>query len=40
MNVYIGGEDVRYRKGLDTELQEGDVVQVIPAAAGGSAASA
>ena len=37
MNVYIDGEDIRYRQGLETPVSEGDVVQVIPAAAGGTA---
>jgi sulfur-carrier protein len=40
MNIYIGGEDIRYRQGLDTPVQPDDIVQVIPAAAGGSAQSA
>ena len=37
INIYIDGEDIRYRQGLETPVREGEVVQVIPAAAGGSA---
>jgi molybdopterin converting factor small subunit len=33
--VFINGEHVRYRKGLDTELRDGDEVYVIPMIAGG-----
>jgi molybdopterin converting factor small subunit len=33
--VYINGEHIRYRRGLKTELKEGDAVYVIPLIAGG-----
>ena len=33
--VFINGEHMRYRKGLDTRLQEGDEIYVIPIIAGG-----
>ena len=33
--VFINGEHIRYRKGLKTELREGDEVYVIPLIAGG-----
>jgi molybdopterin synthase sulfur carrier subunit len=33
--VFVNRENVRYRKGLDTELNDGDEVYVIPMAAGG-----
>jgi molybdopterin synthase sulfur carrier subunit len=33
--VFINGEHIRYRKGLKTELKEGDEVYVIPLIAGG-----
>lgn len=36
VNLYVNGEDVRFLKGLDTGLKEGDEVSIIPAVAGGS----
>ena len=33
--VFINGEHIRYRQGLQTELQNGDEVYVIPLVAGG-----
>ena len=36
VNVYVGGEDVRTRDGLDTEVREGDSLILLPAMAGGS----
>jgi sulfur-carrier protein len=33
--VFINGEHIRYRRGLQTELKEGDEVYVIPLIAGG-----
>lgn len=35
VNVYVNDEDVRFLKGLDTELSAGDSVTVLPAVAGG-----
>jgi len=35
VNVYVNDEDVRFLKDLDTELQEGVTVTVVPAIAGG-----
>jgi sulfur-carrier protein len=35
VNVYVGDEDVRLAKGLDTDVPEGTQVSVIPAVAGG-----
>ena len=35
VNVYVGDEDVRLAKGLDTEVPPGGQVSVIPAVAGG-----
>jgi molybdopterin converting factor small subunit len=35
VNVYVNDEDVRYLKGLDTPLDESDVVSILPAVAGG-----
>jgi len=36
VNVYVEGEDVRTREGLDTEVREGATVILLPAMAGGS----
>ena len=36
VNLYVNGEDVRFLKGLETGLKEGDEVSIIPAVAGGS----
>lgn len=35
INVYIGDEDVRFEKGLQTEIRAGQQVSIIPAVAGG-----
>ncbi|GKT07425.1 MoaD/ThiS family protein [Desulforhabdus sp. TSK] len=35
INVYHNGENVRYLKGLNTMLHDGDTVQIIPAEAAG-----
>jgi len=35
VNVYVNDEDVRFRGGLKAELNDGDVVTVLPAVAGG-----
>jgi molybdopterin synthase sulfur carrier subunit len=35
VNVYVGGEDVRTLDGLDTPVQEGATVILLPAMAGG-----
>jgi len=35
VNVYVGGEDVRTRDGLETEVREGDQLILLPAMAGG-----
>jgi molybdopterin converting factor small subunit len=36
VNVYIGGEDIRTRDGLDTPIREGDHLILLPAMAGGA----
>jgi MoaD family protein len=36
VNVYVGGEDIRFLDGLDTEVEDGDEVTILPAVAGGS----
>jgi molybdopterin converting factor small subunit len=35
VNVYVGGEDVRTREGLDTAVEDGTTVILLPAVAGG-----
>lgn len=35
INVYVNGNNVRYMNGLNTPLKNGDVVNIIPAAAAG-----
>ena len=36
VNVYLGGEDIRFLDGLDTPISDGDEVTILPAVAGGS----
>ena len=36
VNVYLGGEDIRTRHGLDTPVRGGDHLILLPAMAGGS----
>ncbi|HSE56070.1 MAG TPA: MoaD family protein [Nocardioidaceae bacterium] len=38
VNVYVNDEDVRFTGSLETKLDDGDEVVVLPAVAGGSAA--
>ncbi|MCS7171273.1 MAG: MoaD/ThiS family protein [Aquificaceae bacterium] len=35
VNLYVNDEDIRFLKGLDTELKDGDVLSIVPAIAGG-----
>lgn len=35
VNVYVGDEDVRFLQGLDTELNDGATISILPAVAGG-----
>jgi sulfur-carrier protein len=35
VNIYVGNDDVRFEKGLETATPEGSSVSVIPAVAGG-----
>lgn len=39
VNVYVNDEDIRYLKNLDTPVQDGDEVSIIPAVAGGNGES-
>jgi molybdopterin synthase sulfur carrier subunit len=36
VNVYVGGEDIRFGDGLDTPVSEGDEITILPAVAGGA----
>ena len=36
VNVYVGGEDIRFLDGLDTAVDDGDEVTILPAVAGGA----
>jgi MoaD family protein len=36
VNVYLNDEDVRVLQGLDTEVQPGDTLVILPAMAGGA----
>jgi sulfur-carrier protein len=36
VNVYLNDEDVRFLDGLQTKIQDGDTVTVLPAVAGGA----
>jgi molybdopterin synthase sulfur carrier subunit len=35
INIYLNNEDIRFLKGLDTDLKNGDEISIIPAIAGG-----
>jgi molybdopterin converting factor small subunit len=35
VNIYVNDEDVRYLRGLETPVSEGDVISILPAVAGG-----
>jgi len=35
VNVYVGGEDIRFLDGLQTPVADGDEVTILPAVAGG-----
>ena len=34
--IYVNGEDVRFLKGVDTPVSNGDELSIVPAVAGGS----
>ena len=36
VNIYVNDEDVRFSGGLDTEINDGDTVTILPAVAGGA----
>jgi molybdopterin synthase sulfur carrier subunit len=35
VNVYVEGEDIRFQQGLETAINAGDEVTILPAVAGG-----
>jgi sulfur-carrier protein len=35
VNVYVGGEDIRFLEGLETPVSDGDELTILPAVAGG-----
>jgi sulfur-carrier protein len=35
VNVYVSGEDIRFQQGLDTSIDDGAEVTILPAVAGG-----
>ena len=35
VNVYVGGEDIRYGEGLGTAISDGNEITILPAVAGG-----
>ncbi len=35
VNLYLNDEDIRFLKGADTELKDGDILSIVPAIAGG-----
>jgi sulfur-carrier protein len=35
VNVYVDGEDIRFLDGLDTQVQDGGEITILPAVAGG-----
>jgi sulfur-carrier protein len=35
VNLYVNGEDVRFKNGLETALNAGDELSIVPAVAGG-----
>lgn len=36
VNIYLNEEDIRFLSGLDSAVQDGDAVSIIPAIAGGN----
>ena len=36
VNIYVNEEDIRFLKGKETSLKDGDEVSIVPAIAGGS----
>ena len=36
VNIYVNGEDVRFLQGLETSINTGDEISIVPAVAGGA----
>jgi hypothetical protein len=36
VNIYLNDEDIRFLKDLDTPINDGDTVSIVPAIAGGA----
>ena len=36
VNLYLNDEDIRFKKGKQTEVADGDILSIIPAVAGGA----
>ena len=36
INIYINGKNAKFSSGLNTELKDGDEINILPAVAGGS----
>lgn len=36
VNIFIGDEDIRYRDGLETEVESNDRLRIVPSIAGGA----
>jgi sulfur-carrier protein len=36
VNIYVGDEDIRFLDGLETKLESGNEISIVPAIAGGS----
>jgi sulfur-carrier protein len=36
VNIYVSGEDIRFLKGLETPLKDGEEISIVPAVAGGA----
>ncbi len=36
VNVYVSGEDIRFQDGLDTAVEDGAEITILPAVAGGA----
>ena len=35
INIYVNDEDIRYGEGIQTQLKDGDSIQIVPSIAGG-----
>ena len=36
MNIYVNGEDIRFMDGMESGVNSGDEVSIVPAVAGGN----